>query len=57
MEYVPTQPVQVGGTLTNVTRVVLPELPKLVTAVSPDRFVVSVTLAKKKEKPEPAQQE
>ncbi len=53
MEYVPTQPVQVGGSLTNIIAVVAPELPKLATAVSPERFTVSVTLAKKRERPEP----
>lgn len=54
MEYVETKPVVIAGTLSNITLVVLPELPKLVTAISPEKISVSVSLTKKKEKTEPA---
>lgn len=57
MEYVETKPIQISGTLSNVNQAVYPELPKLVTAVTPEKVTVNVSLTRKKEKPEPVHQE
>lgn len=51
MEYIETKPVQIAGTLSNVSLTVYPELPKLVTAITPEKVTVSVSLTKKKTEP------
>lgn len=52
MEYIETKPVQVNGISNEITVTVDPELPKSVTALTPERFTVTVSVARKKEKAE-----
>jgi YbbR domain-containing protein len=57
MEYVETKAIQISGASNDITLTVVPELQKMITALSPEKFQVTVNIAKKKEKNEPVKKD